>query len=164
MYRAPIYYMVGSSYEDDSTRSGPTIRGVGSVRILKGLGGVGPTYGFRRNPFTLCNRISSANVPSVNVLFSTTTIQYDPVQRKRSFLGIFPMRVWNTSTTLPTPNIFSVFPWCRFTKAFLHCYSCSRIARLRTRISLSARSCCSRTCSDIFSSNRPLTWMCKLGI
>ena len=68
MYKVPIYCVVGSSSENDSKWSGSVRRGVGSVRIPKGFGGVGTAYGFSRNP------ISPANVPSVNVPFSMMTI------------------------------------------------------------------------------------------
>ena len=47
MYRAPIYYMVGSSSEDDSTRSEPTLRGARPVVVSKGLGGLGLAYGYQ---------------------------------------------------------------------------------------------------------------------
>ena len=92
MYRA-LDYVVGSPSEDDSTRSGPAFGGIGSVVFLKGLGGVAPAYGFNRNPFTFCGRTSPVSVPSVNAPFSMTIIQYGPVQQKRSFQGIFPMRI-----------------------------------------------------------------------
>ena len=36
------------------------------------------------------SKMSPANVPSVNVSFSAVIIQYEPVQRKRSFLGSSP--------------------------------------------------------------------------
>ena len=81
MYKAPIYYVVGSLSEDDSTWSGPAFGCARSIVISKGLGGVGPAYGFSRNPFTFCGRISPTSVPSVNVPFSATTIQYGPVHR-----------------------------------------------------------------------------------
>ena len=85
--------MVGSLSEDDSPRSGPASGGVWSGDFSKGLGGVGPAYGFNRNPFTFCGSISSASVPSVNVPFSAATIQYGPVHQKRSFPAILPMHV-----------------------------------------------------------------------
>ena len=93
MYMPLLYYVVGSPSEDDSTRSGPALGSVGSIVLLKGLGGVPPAYGFNQNPFTFCGRTSPASVPSVNVSFSAPIIQYGPVQRKWSFPGIFPMRV-----------------------------------------------------------------------
>ena len=76
---------MGSPSEDNYTRSGPAFGSVGSVVFLKGLGGVAPTYGFNRNPFTFCGRTSLVSVPSVNVPFSAAIIQYGPVLRKRSF-------------------------------------------------------------------------------
>ena len=85
--------MVGSSSEDDSTQSGAAFGGIGSVVFLKGFGGVAPAYGFSQNPFTICAKTSPASVPSVNVSFSAEIIEYIPVQRKRNFPGIFPMRV-----------------------------------------------------------------------
>ena len=89
-----MYYVVGSPSDDDSPRSGPASGGVGFGDFWKGLGCVGPpVYGFNQNPFTFCESISPASVPSMNVPFSAATIQYDPFHRKHSFLGILPIRV-----------------------------------------------------------------------
>ena len=156
--------MVGSPSEDDSPRSGPASGGVGSIVFSKGLGSVAPAYGFNRNLFTFCGRISPASVPSVNVPFSAPIIQYDPVQRKRSFPGILPMHVWNTGMALPIANSFSFRPRCRSTKALRRCLSSSRTARLWTRVSLRARSCCRRTCSEAPLGIHSYTCMCKVGI
>ena len=142
MYKPLLYYVVGSPSKDDSTRSGPAFGSVGSVVFLKGLGGVAPTHGFNRNPFTFCGRTSLVSVPSVIVPFSTASIQYGPVQRKRSFPGSFPMHVWNMSTALPIV----------------------RTARLSTRVSPTVRSCCNRTHSEASSDIRSLTCLRQLRI
>ena len=156
---------MGSSSEDDSPPGGgPASGGVGSVVFMKGFGGVGPAYGFDRNPFSFCGSISPASVPSENVPFSAATIQYGPVHRNRSFPGIFPMRVWNTNTAFPTPNFFSFLQRCRSTNAFRHNCSNSSAARLFTRVSPKARSCCKRSCSDSSSCMRSRTYIRKLGI
>ena len=132
--------------------------------FLKGLGGVAPTYGFNRNPFTFCGRTSLVSVPSVNVPFSAEIIQYGPVQRKQSFPGGFPMHVWNMSTALPIVNNFSFRPRCRSTKALWRCWSSLRTARLWTCVSPRARTCCNRTHSEASSNIRSLTCMHKLRI
>ena len=97
MYKPLLYYVVGSPSEDDATQSGPTFGGVGSVVFLKGLGGVAPRMASTgtRLPFVgeLLWQVFLACVP-----FFAAIIQYGPVQRKRSFPGIFPMRIRNTST------------------------------------------------------------------
>ena len=59
---------------------------VESVVFLNRLGDVAPAYGFY-------GKTSPTRIPSVNVPFSAAIIQYGLVQRKRSFSGIFPMRV-----------------------------------------------------------------------
>ena len=153
MYKPLLYYVVGSESEDDSPQSGLASGGVGSI-----------TYGFNMNPFTFCGRVSPARVPSVNVQFSAVIIQTGPVQGKRSLLGVLPMRVWNTSTTLPIANNFSFRLRCRSTKALQHCWSSSRIARLCTRVSLRARSCYKCIRSEASSEIRSFTCMHKLGI
>ena len=155
---------MGSPSEDNYTRSGPAFGSVGSVVFLKGLGGVAPTYGFNRNPFTFCGRTSLVSVPSVNVPFSAAIIQYGPVQRKWSFLGSFPMHVWNMSMAFPIVNNFSFRPRCRSTKTLQRCWSSSRTARLWTRVSLRARTCCNHTHSEASSDVRSLTCMPKLRI
>ena len=82
MYKPTFYYVVGSSSEDDSTRTGPTFGSVGSIVFLKGLGGVAPTYGFSQNLITFSCKNSLASVPSVSIPFSMAIIQYGPVHRK----------------------------------------------------------------------------------
>mgnify|MGYP006889236236 CR=1 FL=1 len=80
------------------------------------------------------------------------------------FVPTFPTCFWNTTMALPTPNIFSFRPKWRSTITFLRCCCYWKIARLRTPSYPSARSCCSWTCSNIFSESRSLTRMHKLGI
>ena len=156
---------MGSPFEDDSpSEGGPASGGVGSVRLMNGFSGVGPAYGFSRYPLTFCGRVSPASIPSVNVPFSAATIQYGPVHRNRSFPGIFPIRVWNTSTALPISNSSSFLPRWRSTNAFRHNCSSSSAAMLITLVSPKARSCCKRSCWDSSSDSPSRTWICKLGI
>ena len=104
-----------------------------------------------------------ARVPNTNVPFSAPTIQYGPVQQKRSFPGICPMRVWNTRTTFPISKYFALVPLCQSTNAFHYRYSCSKIAMLWTLSSPSSSSCCKRICSNCLPERRSRTYMCKLG-
>ena len=144
----------------------PTIVVVGSgqffVSIRKGFGDVQPQYDFNWKPLTYCRSTSPARLPSSNVLFLTPTIQYGLVHLNHSFPSICLIRVWNTMTTFPTFNNFSLVPRCRSTNAFRQCCSCSKIAMLWTLASPSLRSCCKRVCSNYRSGRRSPTCIHKI--
>ena len=54
---------------------------------------MGPTYGFRWNPFTFCGRISLVNVSSVNVPLSNTARSNESGVFRASFPCMFGTQV-----------------------------------------------------------------------
>ena len=126
--------------------------------------GILPLYGFKRNPLTHFPNISPANVPSWYEPLYSFVIQKGPVHRNRSFPSMLPIRAWNTRTSFPILNSFSLALRCRSTNAFRLRCSSSSCNKLDIRFSSNLYNVASRIFSDSFSLRRSLTWIRKLGI